>query len=160
MPVLFRYCLAAFWPPFFLSTFTTLLILNLLYYSLEFFRYLFEYGAGILDSMRLLIYIQPSHLVLAIPIGFLTAVLTVYGRLGMDKETVAVEAAGFPLTILMWPMTVFSALLSCFLVVFMDLSLPWGNVNFLKLQNRIITERTAVVVRERVFIQGFEGFDL
>ncbi len=160
MPVLFRYCLMALWPPFLLATGVWVFILNLLYTFLTLLQYFFGYHAGLMNCLRLLVYIQPSYLILAIPIGFLTGVLVVYGRLGADRETVAVESCGFPVSILMWPMIFFSALLGMFLVVFMDISLPWGNTSFLKLESQVLAEHSAIVVRERVFIQDFPGFEL
>lgn len=160
MPLLVRYCLNALWGPFFISTSVILFILNLLFYILEFLKYLFEFQAGVLNSLRLLLYIQPSFLILALPLGFLAAILMVYGRLSEDRETMAIESCGFPLSIVVWPMIGFSVLLSLFLVFFMDRVLPWGNISFLKLQTKIISERTAIVVRERIFIKDFEGYVL
>ena len=160
MPVLVRYCLTAIWPLFFLATGCWLFILNLLFYLLQFLRYLLEYQAGVANSFLLLLYIQPGFLVLAIPIGFLTALLIVYGRLSADGEVTAVESCGFSLWILVWPMIGVSILFSVFLVVFMDTLLPWGNTSYLKLEYKIITERSAVIVKERVFINSFEGYTL
>lgn len=160
MPLLVRYCLRALVPPFLLATACTQLLLNLLFYSLEFVKYLFEYKAGLLNSLRLLFYIQPSFLVLAVPIGFLVAVLVVCGRLGYDRETVAIESCGFSVGLLMWPLLFLSTLLSLFLVLLMDISLPWGNVSFLKLQYRITTEKTPFILKEGVFLQGFKGYQV
>jgi len=160
MPLLVRYCLNALWAPFFLATACTLFILNLLFYLREFLQYLFEYQAGISNSFRLLFYIQPSFLILALPLGFLTAILIVYGRLSADRESIAIESCGFPLSIVVWPMIGLAVLMSLLLVLFMDRVLPWGNVSFLKLQYKILSERSAIVVRERTFIKDFEGYVL
>ncbi len=160
MPVLVRYCLTALWPPFFLATGCWLFTLNLLFYSLQFLKYLLEYQAGIINSVLLLLYIQPGFLVLAIPIGFLTAILVVYGRISADGEVVAVESCGHSVWVLVWPMMGVSLLLSLFLVIFMDTLLPWGNTSFLKLDYKIISERSGVVVKERVFIKNFDGYVL
>jgi lipopolysaccharide export system permease protein len=160
MPVLIRYCLMAVWPPFLLSTGLALFILNLLFYLRTFLDYVFVYQASLTNCSMLLLYIQPSFLILAIPIGFLTALLVVYGRLSSDREMVAIEACGFPVTIIVWPMIGFSVLMSLFLVFFMDRILPWGNTSFVKLDYKVVSERTAILVRERVFIQDFEGYVL
>jgi lipopolysaccharide export system permease protein len=149
-----------FWPPFLLSTGCVLFVLNLLYFLKDFLAYLFIYHAGVINSFLLLLYFQPSLLVLAIPISFLTGLLVVFGRLSADRETIALESCGFSLGILIWPMIGISFLFSLFMVAFMDVSLPWGNTSFLKLEYKIITERSAVVVREGSFIKDFEGFTL
>jgi LPS export ABC transporter permease LptF len=160
MPVLIRYYLMALWPPFFLAIGCVLFILNLLFYLNEFLNYLFLYQAGVINSFRLLLYFQPSLLVLAVPIGFLIALLVVYGRLSADREVVAVESCGFSPMVLIWPMIILSCLLSVFLVFFMDKILPWGNISYLKLDYQIATERTAIVVREGTFIKDFDGYIL
>jgi lipopolysaccharide export system permease protein len=160
MPVLFRYCLAALGPVFLLATGFWLFILNFLFELIPFLNYLMQDQAGILNSLRLLLYIQPGFLILAIPIGFLTALLIVYGRFGADGELVALESCGFSVWVLVWPMIVVSSLLSLFLVVFMDILLPWGNISYLNLQYRIITERSGVIMKERVFIDNFKGYIL
>ncbi len=116
------------------------------------------YHVGILNSFLLLLYIQPSFLVLVIPIGFLTALLVVYGRLSADRESLAIQSCGFSLWIVTWPIIVLSLLMSFFMVVFMDTVLPWGNISFVKLQYKVFTERSAILVRERVFIKDFEGY--
>jgi len=161
MPILIRYCLKAIWPPFVVATFSTLLILDLLFYTRDFLDDLLVKQAGISNSFLLLLYIQPSFLVLAIPIGFLTAILTVFGRLGADREVIAVESCGLsPQLILFWPTVGFSFLLSLFLVFFMDIILPWGNISYLKMEYKILSERTAIAVHSGVFIKDFEGYVL
>jgi lipopolysaccharide export system permease protein len=160
MLILVRYCLSSLWPPFIVATGATSFVLNLLFYLKEFIDNLVVYQAGFIKSFLLLIYIQPSFLVLAIPIGFLIALLVVYGRLSADRETVAIQSCGLSLWVLIWPMIVVSALLSLFMVVFMDTLLPWGNTSFLKLEYKIKTERLAVILRERVIIKDFDGYIL
>src|SRR5579863_2920467 len=164
MPVLFRYCLSALWPPFLLATGCWVFILNLLFYLIPFlknlFEYLFEYQAGVLYSFLLLLYVQPGIWILAIPIGFLAALLIVYGRLSADGELMAIESCGFSVWGLVWPMIVVSVLLSLFMVVFMDILLPWGNVSYLKLDYKVMTEKASIIIKERIFMNGFDGYIL
>jgi lipopolysaccharide export system permease protein len=160
MPVLIRYCLLAIWPPFVVATLITLGVLDLLFYTRDFIDYLFVKHAGVANSFRLLLYIQPSFLVLAIPIGYLTSVLVVYGRLSADRELIAVESCGISPYLLFWPMIGFSLLMSVFLVFFMDTTLPWGNISFLKLQYKILSERTSIAVHSGTFIKDFNGYVL
>ncbi|GEM_PF-826749 len=158
IPVLIRYYFTAVWPPFLLATGIWMFILNLLYTILEFFDYVFLYQAGFANSIRLLLYIQPSYLVLAIPIGYLTALLVVYGRLSSDREAMAMESSGVSPGVLIWPMIGFSLLLSVALVFIMDRAVPWGNTSYLKLQYEIVTKRSAINVHERIFIKNFDGY--
>lgn len=160
MPVLLRYCLLSLIPPFILATGCTLLIMNFLYFTLLLLDYLFKYHAGMWNCFRLFVYYQPSTLVLAIPIGFLIALLMVYGRLGADREFLALQASGFSAGSLLWPLVGFSLLFSLLLVVFMDIVIPWGNTSFIKLESKIIKEHSTIVIKERVFIDDFSGFIL
>jgi lipopolysaccharide export system permease protein len=160
MPVLVRYCLMAIWGPFFIATGTTVFVFNLLYSLREFLDYLLVQRAGVMNSFLMLFYLQPGYLILAMPIGFLIAVMIVYGRLSSDREVVAVQAAGFPVSVLAWPMVALAVLFSIFMVFFWDLTLPWGNTSFLKLQYKIINERSSVILRERSFVKDFDGYVL
>ncbi len=158
MPVLLRYCLLSLGPPFFLATGCWMMIMNLLYFSIQFLNYLFLYHAGLWNCFCLFIFYQPSVMVLAIPIGFLTALIIVYGRLSADREFLALQASGITVGSLLWPVAGFSLVVSLFLVVFMDMVLPWGNTSFIKLDYQIITEHSTIAVKERVFIKEFEGY--
>ncbi len=160
MPVLVRYCLSAIWPPFVVATMTSLFVLNLLFYLRDFLNYLLVFHAGIINSFLLLLYIQPGFLILSLPIGFLVAIMIVYGRLSSDREVIAVESAGVPVSVLIWPMIIAGILFSFFLVFFWDISLPWGNVSFLKLNYKIVNEKSSIVLRQRSFIKDFEGYVL
>ncbi len=160
MPVLVRYCLTAIWPPFVVATGTTLFVFNLLFYLKEFIDYLLVNHAGVINSFLLLLYIQPGFLILSLPIGFLVAIMVVYGRLSADREIIAVQSAGFPVSILVWPVIVVGILFSLFLVIFWDISLPWGNVSFLKLQYKIVNEKSSILLHEKSFVSDFDGYVL
>jgi LPS export ABC transporter permease LptF len=160
MPVLLRYCLLSLVSPFFWATGCTLLIMNLLYFSQQFFDYLIRYHAGMWNCFHLFLFYQPSVLVLAIPIGFLIALLMVYGRLGADKEFLALQTSGVTARALLWPLIIFSVVGSLFLVVFMDVVLPWGNTCFIKLDAQVIKEHSTIVVKERSFVDDFKGYVL
>ncbi len=160
MPILIRYCFVQLVPPFLLSVFVTTFVLNLLFYLLEFIEFLVVKQVGLSNSLRLLLYVQPSLLVLALPIGFLAALLIVFGRLSADREMMAMESMGFAPGLLLWPVVLFGGLYSVFLVLFMNWLLPWGNTSYVKLYYQIVSERSAVAITERVFIRDFEGFIL
>jgi lipopolysaccharide export system permease protein len=160
MPVLVRYCLSAIWPPFVVATGTSLFVLNLLFYLKDFLNYLLVFHAGIINSFLLLLYIQPGFLILSLPIGFLVAIMIVYGRLSSDREVIAVESAGFPVSVLIWPVIAAGILFSFFLVFFWDVTLPWGNVSFLKLNYKIVNEKSSIILRRRSFVKDFDGYVL
>jgi lipopolysaccharide export system permease protein len=160
MPVLVRYCLTAIWPPFLVATGTSLFVLNLLFYLRDFLNYLLVFHAGIINSFLLLLYIQPGFLILSLPIGFLVSIMIVYGRLSADREVIAVESAGFPISVLIWPVIAVGILFSFFLIFFWDITLPWGNVSFLKLNYKIANEKSSIILKQRSFIKDFDGYVL
>jgi lipopolysaccharide export system permease protein len=160
MKILSRSCLLSLLPPFFLAVLSTQFFLNLAFYLLDFLDYLLRYRIGWGPSLKLLLYIQPSFLVLALPISFLFALLTVMGRQAADRELIALETCGFSGWVLAVPLMVTGLMGSLFMVFFMNRVLPWGNTSFIKLQYQIVSERSSVALKERVFIKDFPGFEL
>ncbi len=160
MPVLFQYCLLSLGSPFLLAMSVWLVVLNLLYFTNTLIDYLILYHTGFWDCFLLFIYYQPSFLVLAIPIGFLTGLLVAYGRISADREFLALQASGLSASALLWPLGILSAIFSLFLVVFMDVILPWGNTSAIKLEYRIQTEHSTIAVKERMFVKDFSGYEI
>ncbi len=160
MPILTRSCLASLAPPFFITVLSAQFILNLLFYLMEFLDNLLLHRIGIENAFRLLLYYQPSFLVLALPIAFLFAILTVVGRLASDRELIALESCGFSGWLLAGPLIGAGVVGSLFMIFFMNQVLPWGNTSYLKLHYRILAERSAMVIKERVFIKDFPGYEL
>ena len=160
MPVLLQYCLLSLGSPFFLAMSVWLVVLNLLYFTNTLIDYLILYHTGFWDCFLLFVYYQPSFLVLAIPIGFLTGLLVAYGRISADREFLALQASGLSASALLWPLGILSAIFSLFLVVFMDIILPWGNTSFIKLEYRIQTEHSTIAIKERMFVKDFSGYEI
>jgi lipopolysaccharide export system permease protein len=160
MNILTRSCLKSLVAPFLISVLSAQFFLNLAFYLLDFLDYLFRYRVGVWPSLQLLLYIQPSFLVLALPISFLFALLMVMGRQAADRELVALETCGFSGWVLAVPLLVTGLLGSLFMVFFMNQVLPWGNTSFIRLQYKIVSERSAVALKERVFIKDFPGYEL
>lgn len=160
MPILVRSCLKSLVAPFLLAVLSTQFFLNLAFYLLDFLDYLFRFRIGWIPSFKLLFYMQPSFLVLALPISFLFALMTVMGRQSADGELIALETCGFSGWVLAVPLMVTGLLGSLFMVYFMNEILPWGNSSFIKLQYKIVSERSAVALKERVFIRDFPGYEL
>lgn len=160
MKILTRSCLLSLAPPFLLAVISTQFFLNLAFYLLDFLDYYFRYRIGWSASWRLLLYIQPSFLVLAIPISFLFALLTVMGRQAADRELVALETCGVSGWVLARPLLLTGLLGSLFMVFFMNEILPWGNTSFIRLQYQIVSERSSLALKERVFIRDFPGYEL
>ena len=144
----------------FLATLSVQFFLNLAFYLQEFLEYLLVNRVGWWNSFRLLLYIQPSFLVLTLPVAFLFALLLVMGRLSADRELTALESCGISGWMLAAPLLAVGLAFSGFMVYFMDRTLPWGNTSFIQLQYHIVSEQSALAVKERVFIRDFPGYEL
>jgi len=115
-------------------TFSLTLVLSctvLLFESLFRIMQLSE-GIPTRDVLKLIVYIQPSFLVLGIPMSLLITILVVYSRMTMDNETISLLSLGMPFSIIARPAFRFSAL--C-LVLALAVSLY-----FFPLSNRLFRE--------------------
>lgn len=54
-------------------------------------------GIGLLSVLKVFAHLLPSFLVLTLPIAGIIASITAFGRLSLDKELVAMRAAGLSL---------------------------------------------------------------
>ncbi|EHP88425.1 permease YjgP/YjgQ family protein [Geobacter metallireducens RCH3] len=91
--ILFRYIFKETAVPFVLgmAVFTFVLLMGRL---LKLAEMVFAKGVPFLDVCRLILYMLPSFLLVAIPMAFLLAVLLSFGRLSADSEVTAMKAGG------------------------------------------------------------------
>src|SRR5207302_11128823 len=75
------------------------------------FDLLLNRGVPLMPILRFLACALPFCLVLAIPWGFLTAVLLVFGRMAADKELFALHSAGLSITRICRPVFILAAVL-------------------------------------------------
>jgi lipopolysaccharide export system permease protein len=160
MPILIEYFLIELIGPFLLAMISSMFILDLLFYLLSFLNNIFVQQIGLENSIKLFIYYQPSLLVLALPIGFLTAILIVFGRMSMDREISAISASGISLWTIIVPVLTASALFSFFLVIVMNVLLPWGNTSYVKLEYAILSRQESVLIHKKEFIKHFNRYVL
>src|SRR3954465_7452899 len=78
------------------------------------------------DLARVMTYIAPHFLVMAMPIGFLLAIVLGFGRLAEDREIVAFSALGVtPLRLVAVPMLL-ALLLGGLNLLLVSTAEPWG----------------------------------
>lgn len=74
-------------------------------------------GIATLDVLKLILFIQPSFLLLGIPMSLLVAILIVYGRMTMDNEITILMASGSPFSLVIRPAVRFAAACLAFSLV-------------------------------------------
>jgi LPS export ABC transporter permease LptF len=103
----------------------------------------------------LLLYKTPYFLVWALPIATLFAVFLALGRLGHDREVIALQAAGISPRRLIAPLIVVGLLLSAVDFWMSNTLAPWGNREFLKLYlEQLYGGQRTPQIRDNAFFKG------
>ncbi len=112
------------------------------------------------DIGRLVLYLAPHFLVMALPIAFLLAILLGLGRLSEDRELTALQALGVsPAQLLAAPVTVAAGL--CAMMVLMTCTVePWGLSGVRDLVNEVIKKNVAGDVKSGVFYEDLSDLTL
>ena len=98
-------------------------------------------GLGPVPVLRLIPYLLPDVLRMAIPLTMLMATCLVYGRMSGTNELVALKANGTSPMVAIWPVIFLAFIVSLVSVWLNDVAVTWG--------------RRGV---ERVVLQSFEDF--
>ena len=102
--------------------------------------------------------LMPFAVVYALPMGFITATLLVFGRFSADQELTAARAGGVSLLSLVSPVLLLS-LFCCGLSAWFNLDLgPRSRVAFIDLKYDLIGNLANAQVPEGQFVKDFPGF--
>ena len=100
----------------------------------------------------------PFACVYALPMGFITATLLVFGRFSADQELTAMRASGVSLLTLITPV-LWLSLLCCGLSAWFNLELgPRSRVAFVNLRNDLLHEVANAQIPEGQMIYDFPGY--
>jgi LPS export ABC transporter permease LptG/LPS export ABC transporter permease LptF len=129
MKIIYRYIFKELLYLFFfgLIIFTFILLLERISYLIDLS---FRQGVSFIITLKLLIFILPTFLIITIPISLLVASVVGFSRLSTDGEIVALKASGFSLYRLLIPGALLSlgiAVVNTFLILYAQ---PWGNQAF------------------------------
>lgn len=94
----------------------------------------------------------------ALPLGFLTSILLVLGRLSAQREIVAMKASGISVYRIAVPILILGLIGSCLSVFINGYYAPFAKMRYMENFKKILQENPLQYVRERTFIKDFPGY--
>lgn len=117
----------------------------------------FNKGIPLQFVLKVVLLIQPSILVLTIPMALLFSAILTFNRLSSFHEFTALKASGVSFYTLLKPVFLFSIVVFSFTMFLMTVGMPEGNKAFRKLVYQALKERLILSVREKIFNNSFNG---
>ncbi len=114
-------------------------------------------GVPLGSILKLMSYLMPSFLSIAIPLSFLLGVLLAFGRLSADGEFIALKSSGVSLYGLLVPVLLFSVACSMVTGGLILFGKPAGKTAFREQIFAIASDRASIGVEAGVFNDSFEG---
>jgi len=114
-------------------------------------------GAEMKDVVKIFFYLQPSILLLSVPMAILIAIFLVYGRMSTDSETIVLKGCGMSFLGISRA-AIFLSILSSLILLFVSLYLlPLGMVSFKKTLYETIVRKASMTFEEETFSDVFKG---
>lgn len=119
---------------------------------------LFRGHAGFWLALKAIGLLLPFACVYALPMGFITATLLVFGRFSAEQELTAARAGGVSLLSLVSPVLLLS-LLCCGLSAWFNMDIgPRSRVAFVKLRHDVLAEMANAQIPEDQVVRSFPGY--
>lgn len=151
-----RYIFREMTPPFVI----TLILFTFIFLMAEILRttdLIVNYGVSLASVLLLLIYSIPTFLIFVLPMSIMMGVLLAFLRLSHDNEVIALKAGGYSVYRLLPPVFVF-CLIGCLITGFVSIyGDPWGRLSFKALLFETATSNIDMGLKERTFIDRFDG---
>jgi LPS export ABC transporter permease LptF len=157
LKITYRYILMEMMPTFLItvSMLTFLFMTNKVFLLLDL---VLNKKAPLGDTLILYLSLIPFVLSLTVPMSMMVATLLAFGRLSSDMEVTAFKSSGIHLFHLIAPVLFFGAVMTIAMLYFNDKILPAANYTFKQTHFKIVQKQANVAIRERVFIDQFEGY--
>jgi lipopolysaccharide export system permease protein len=110
-------------------------------------------GVGIFAVMKVFAHLLPSFLVLTLPIAGIIASITAFGRLSLDKELVAMRAAGLSLLRLARPVFLFALLVFGLTLWLAQWGQPWTSTNLKKVALNLLRDQLVLALERGSFTE-------
>jgi lipopolysaccharide export system permease protein len=151
-----RYVFREMIPPFIIS----MILLTFVFLMAEILRItdlIVNYGVSLVSVVLLLLYATPTFLIFVLPMSVMMGVLLAFLRLSHDNEIIALKAGGISVYKLLPPVFVF-CLMGCLVTGFVSIyGAPWGRLSSKALLFRTATSNVDIGLKERTFIDRFDG---
>lgn len=110
-------------------------------------------GVGLWAVLKVFAHLLPSFLVLTLPIAGIIASITAFGRLSLDKELVAMRAAGLSLLRLARPVMLFSLLVFGLTLWLAQWGQPWSSINLKKVALNLLRDQLVLALDRESFAE-------
>ena len=110
-------------------------------------------GVGLWAVLKVFAHLLPSFLVLTLPIAAIIASITAFGRLSLDKELVAMRAAGLSLLRLARPVFLFALLVFGLTLWLAQYGQPWSSVNLKKVALNLLRNQLVLQLQRDSFTE-------
>ena len=108
-------------------------------------------GVGLFAVLTVFAHLLPSFLVLTLPIAGIIASITAFGRLSIDKELVAMRAAGLSLFRLARPVFLFALLIFVLTLWLAQWGQPWSSMNLKKVALNLLRDQLVLALERGSF---------
>ena len=123
-------------------------------------RLLFVGHVGLWVVLKAIGLLLPFSFVYALPMGFITATLLVFGRFSADQELTAARAGGISLLALISPVLLLS-LLCCALSAWFNMDLgPRSRVMFTQMRGEVMADLLSGEIPARTYVREIPGYVL
>lgn len=114
-------------------------------------------GAEVIDIIKIFLYLQPSILLLSIPMATLIAIFLTYGRMSSNNEIIVLKGSGMSFPLISRAAIILSAS-GFFILLFISLYLlPRSMYSFKQTLYKAITKKASMALEEETFSKVFKG---
>ncbi len=151
-----RYLIKEMAASFSLSIFvlTFLILIHQLFRLMEL---VIDKGIDGISIARIFLYLLPSFFLVTLPMAMMFTSVTIFHRLSLDNEIIALKSLGVGIRRLMYPVFFFSLSVALFTLTMGLIANPWGGASFKSLALNLLKRSAVVALEEGRFNGVFEN---
>jgi lipopolysaccharide export system permease protein len=105
-------------------------------------------------------YASINFIPMALPLAILLSSIMTFGNLGEYFELTALKSSGISLYRIMYPLIVFTAILSILAFLFSNYVLPVANLKFYSLLFDVRSQRPEIIIKPGIFYNGIDDYSI
>ncbi len=110
--------------------------------------------------VEIVFYASASLVPMALPLGVLLASVMTFGNLGENYELTAMKSSGISLLKIMFPLIIFTGLISVSAFFFSNNALPYTNLKMARVLYDVTRKRPELNIKTGVFNNDIEGYSI